>query len=152
MSQDQPFSQGPPLDAAAPAEDAQRPAPAPTRSTTYHIQVEPLVGILERLDVQEVIDATTEPWFNQTLCEVDGTAVRLGVLQGEFHWHRHEQQDEFFLVLDGGMRIELEGREAVSLGPRQAFIVPKGMLHRPVVPERTVVLMLERCGVVATGD
>jgi mannose-6-phosphate isomerase-like protein (cupin superfamily) len=76
----------------------------------------------------------------------------LGVLQGEFHWHRHEQQDEFFLVLEGRMQIELEGREAVELGPRQAFIVPKGLQHRPVVPERTVVLMLERAGVVATGD
>lgn len=120
--------------------------------TEYRIEYQPLVGVLEMIDVQAVIDAVTDPWFNQTLCEVDGTAVRLGVLQGEFHWHRHEQQDEFFLVLEGRMRIELEGREAADLGPRQAFTVPKGVQHRPVVPERTVVLMLERTGVVATGD
>ena len=120
--------------------------------TDYSIEYRPLVGTLERLDLQQVIDATSDRWFNQTLCEVDGTAVRLGILQGEFHWHRHEGEDEFFLVLDGRMRIELEGMAPVELGPRQAFIVPKGLQHRPVVPERTVVLMLERAGVVATGD
>jgi mannose-6-phosphate isomerase-like protein (cupin superfamily) len=120
--------------------------------TEYSIEYRPLVGALEKLDVQQVIDTTTQPWFNQTLCEVDGTAVRLGVLRGEFHWHKHDHQDEFFLVLDGRMQIELEGMAAVELGPRQAFIVPKGLPHRPVVPERTVVLMLERSGVVATGD
>lgn len=118
----------------------------------YRIEYQPLVSVLEKLDVQAVIDAVTDPWFNQTLCEVDGIAVRLGVLQGEFHWHRHEQQDEFFLVLEGRMRIELESGEAADLGPRQAFTVPKGLQHRPVVPERTVVLMLERTGVIATGD
>ena len=120
--------------------------------TDYRIEYRPLAGALEKLDVQAVIDAVTDPWFNQTLCEVDGTAVRLGVLEGEFHWHQHEREDEFFLVLEGRMRIELAGRETVELGPRQAFIVPKGLEHRPVVPERTVVLMLERSGVVATGD
>jgi mannose-6-phosphate isomerase-like protein (cupin superfamily) len=118
----------------------------------YTIEYQPLVGTLEKLDVQRVIDGTTERWFNRTLCEVDGTAVRLGVLQGEFHWHRHDEQDEFFFVLDGLMRIELEGMPTVELVPRQAFIVPKGLQHRPVVPVRTAVLMLERVGVVATGD
>lgn len=124
----------------------------PGARSEYSIEYRPLVGALEKLDVQGVIDGTSDSWFNQTLCEVDGTAVRLGVLQGEFHWHKHDRQDEFFLVLDGSMRIELEGKATVELGPRQAFIVPKGLLHRPVVPERTVVLMLERAGVVATGD
>jgi mannose-6-phosphate isomerase-like protein (cupin superfamily) len=118
----------------------------------YMIEYQPLVSTLEKLDVQRVIDETTERWFNRTLCEVDGTAVRLGVLHGEFHWHRHDEQDEFFFVLDGLMRIELEGMPTVELGPRQAFIVPKGLQHRPVVPVRTAVLMLERVGVVATGD
>jgi mannose-6-phosphate isomerase-like protein (cupin superfamily) len=145
MTREEPAEQAPPPPGAVPPDEAKAP-------TVYSIEVRPLIGALERLDLRGVIDATTDPWFNQTLCEVDGTAVRLGVLQGEFHWHRHEREDEFFLVLQGGMRIELEGREAVALGPLQAFIVPKGMLHRPVVPERTVVLMLERAGVLATGD
>jgi mannose-6-phosphate isomerase-like protein (cupin superfamily) len=118
----------------------------------YRIAYQPLIGTLEKLDVQRIIDETTERWFNRTLCEVDGTAVRLGVLDGEFHWHKHDEQDEFFFVLDGLMRIELEGMPTVELGPREAFTVPKGLQHRPVVPVRTAVLMLERSGVVATGD
>ena len=118
----------------------------------YSINTEPLVGALEKLDVQRVIDSTTESWVNHVLCRVDDVVVRLGVLHGEFHWHKHDDEDEFFFVLDGLMRIELEGGESVELGPRQAFTVPKGMLHRPVVPQRTAVLMIEKAGVVATGD
>ena len=118
----------------------------------YAIDYRPLAGTLEKLDVQAVIDATTERWSNRTLCRVDDVVVRLGVLEGEFHWHQHDDEDEFFFVLDGSMRIELEGMPAVELGARQAFVVPKGLRHRPVVPARTAVLMIERAGVVATGD
>jgi mannose-6-phosphate isomerase-like protein (cupin superfamily) len=118
----------------------------------YAIDHEPLAGVLEKLDVQRVIDQTTARWSNQTLVRVDDVVVRLGVLQGEYHWHKHDAEDEFFLVLDGLMRIELEGMPAVELGPRQAYVVPKGLRHRPVVPERTSVLMIERVGVTATGD
>jgi mannose-6-phosphate isomerase-like protein (cupin superfamily) len=120
--------------------------------TGYAIDDRPLVGTLQKLDVQQVIDATTDRWSNRTLCRVDDVVVRLGVLEGEFHWHKHDDEDEFFLVLEGLMRIELENRPAVELGPRQAFVVPKGLRHRPVVPSRTAVLMIERAGVVATGD
>ena len=123
-----------------------------TEDSRYAIEYQPLVGTLQKLDIQSVIDEVTELWYNRTLCEVDGTAVRLGVLHGEFHWHKHDEEDEFFLVLNGLMRIELQDMPTVELGPREAFIVPKGLLHRPVVPVRTAVLMLERAGVVATGD
>jgi mannose-6-phosphate isomerase-like protein (cupin superfamily) len=119
---------------------------------SYAIEYEPLVGTLQKLDVQKVIDAVTERWSNQTLCRVDDVVVRLGVLEGEFHWHQHDDEDEFFFVLDGLMRIQLEGMPEVELGPRQAFVVPKGLRHRPVVPSRTAVLMIERAGIVATGD
>ncbi|WP_396446540.1 cupin domain-containing protein [Actinomadura sp.] len=74
------------------------------------------------------------------------------VMQGEFHWYKHDEQDEFFFVLDGLFRIELNGADTVELGPRQAFTVPAKMLHRPVVPVRSAVLMIEKAGVVATGD
>ncbi|HEV3124766.1 MAG TPA: cupin domain-containing protein [Candidatus Dormibacteraeota bacterium] len=121
-------------------------------SRGYIIDYEPIVGPLEILEVQRLIDETTEQWYNRTLCKVDDAVVRLGVLQGEFHWHKHDEQDEFFFVLDGLMRIELEGRQPVELGPREAFVVPKGLMHRPVVPVRTAVLMIERAEVVATGD
>jgi mannose-6-phosphate isomerase-like protein (cupin superfamily) len=118
----------------------------------YAISYQPLVGALELLDVQQLIDATTDQWYNQTLCQVGDVVVRLGVMEGEYHWHKHDDQDEFFMVLDGLFRIELDGRDPVELAPRQMFVVPKGLLHRPVVPRRSAVLMIERADVVATGD
>lgn len=118
----------------------------------YVINYQPLFSTLQSIDVQNLIDEVQEPWYNQTLIQVGDVFVRLGVMQGEFHWHKHDEQDEFFFVLDGLFRIELEGAETVELRPRQAFSVPAGMRHRPVVPERTAVLMIEKAGVVATGD
>ena len=118
----------------------------------YAINYAPMFEALQLMDIQAVIDQVTDPWYNQTLICVGDVLVRLGVMQGEFHWHKHDEQDEFFFVLAGLFKIELEDRATVELGPRQAFSVPAGMLHRPVVPVRTAVLMIERAGVIATGD
>jgi len=118
----------------------------------YAISYQPLFTALQTIDVQSLIDEVTDPWYNQTLIGVGDVLVRLGVMQGEFHWHKHDEQDEFFFVIDGLFRIELDGAATVELGPRQAFTVPAGMRHRPVVPVRTAVLMIEKAGVVATGD
>jgi mannose-6-phosphate isomerase-like protein (cupin superfamily) len=121
-------------------------------TANYDIRYEPLFSTLQQIDVQKLIDAVDEPWYNQTLLQVGDVLVRLGVMQGEFHWHKHDEQDEFFFVLDGLFRIELDGQDPVELRPRQGFSVPAGMLHRPVVPVRSAVLMVEKAGVVATGD
>jgi mannose-6-phosphate isomerase-like protein (cupin superfamily) len=118
----------------------------------YAIYYEPLFRSLQAIDVQDLIDAVTEPWHNQTLIQVGDVLVRLGVMQGEYHWHKHDEQDEFFYLLQGEFHIELEGRDAVALKPNQAFSVPAGMLHRPVVPVRSAVIMIEKAGIVATGD
>jgi len=96
--------------------------------------------------------AAHEPWFNQTLTSVNDAVVRLGVIEGDFHWHSHDAEDEFFLVLEGELVIEIEGRDAVRLGPRQGFTVPRGVAHRTSAPLRTVILMVEPSGVVPTGD
>lgn len=104
----------------------------------------------EHFDVAAVGAAQT-PWWNRTLCAVNDTWVRLGVLEGDFHWHKHDDTDEFFLVMEGQLDIELEDR-MVSLKPGQAFTVPKGVMHCPHARERTVVLMVEQAGVVPTGD
>ena len=105
----------------------------------------------ELVDVPRVIGAVKDPWFNQTLCAVNESVVRLGVMQGEYHWHKHDHDDEFFFVLEGSFHIDLEGR-SVELRPWQGFTVPKGMLHRTRAPQRAVILMMENKGIVPTGD
>lgn len=104
----------------------------------------------EKFDVNAVGAAQT-PWWNRTLCAVNGAWVRLGVLDGDFHWHKHDDTDEFFLVMEGHLDIELEDR-MVSLESGQAFTVPKGVMHCPHARGRSVVLMVEQAGVVPTGD
>ena len=117
----------------------------------YSIHLNPRFGPLELVDVQALADASTEPWYNQTLCRVNDCVVRLGVVEGEFHWHKHDKEDEFFYVVDGRFIIELDGR-TVALRPRQGFTVPKGIRHRTSAPQRTVILMIEGAGVLPTGD
>jgi mannose-6-phosphate isomerase-like protein (cupin superfamily) len=118
----------------------------------YSIHYQAMFATLETIDVQELIAKVEDQWYNQTLIQVGEVLVRLGVMQGEFHWHKHDEQDEFFFVLDGLFHIEMEGRATVELSPRQGFSVPAGMLHRPVAPVRSAVLMIEKAGVVATGS
>jgi mannose-6-phosphate isomerase-like protein (cupin superfamily) len=119
----------------------------------YRIRLAPLFGTLEAIDVQAVIDGADHPWFNQTLVQVDDALVRVGVFKpGSFHWHQHDEQDEFFLVLDGHLRIELAGYDPIELGPRQAFSVPAGLQHRPVARVATSVIMIERDSIRPTGD
>ncbi len=97
--------------------------------------------------------AAHAPWFNETLTAVNDAVVRLGVLEGEFHWHKHDEEDEFFLVLDGTLLVDLkEAGRTVALGRHQGLTVPRGVVHRTRAPARTTVLMIERAGVVATGD
>jgi mannose-6-phosphate isomerase-like protein (cupin superfamily) len=117
----------------------------------YVTLMDPRFAALELIDVGDVAAAVTDRWYNETLCRVNDSLVRLGVLQGEYHWHAHAGEDEFFYVVDGGMRIELEGRPSVELGPQQGFVVPKALRHRPVVPKRSIVLMIEAATVTPTG-
>ncbi len=106
---------------------------------------------LDLVDVPALVAACTDRWYNQTLCQVNGSVVRLGVMQGEYHWHKHDDDDEFFFVLDGCFVIDLEDR-SVELQARQGFVVPKGVVHRTRAPERAVILMVENAGIVPTGD
>lgn len=104
----------------------------------------------EQIDVA-TIGASQTPWWNRTLCAVNDSWVRLGVMEGDFHWHKHDDTDEFFLVMEGRLDIELED-QMVSLRPGQAFTVPRGVMHFPHSRGRSVVLMIEQAGVVPTGD
>lgn len=122
-----------------------------TEQTQYAINSEIQFEPLQRIDIQQLVDATSHPWSNYTLCRVNDSVVRLGILKGEFHWHKHDEEDEFFYVVDGRLVIELPERR-VELGPRQGFTVPKGVRHRTTAAERTVVLMVENASVKPTGD
>ncbi len=115
--------------------------------TNLNVQFQPL----EMIDEKALADASPHKWYNQTLCNVNDSVVRLGVVQGEYHWHKHDDDDEFFYVVEGQLLIDLEGR-TLDLGPRQGVVVPKGVVHRTRAPERTVILMVENNTIVPTGD
>lgn len=111
-----------------------------------------LYGPLQRIDIQSLVSQCTDQWYNQTLCQVNESVVRLGVLHGEYHWHKHDKEDEFFFTLDGKLIIDIEDSESVELGHHQGYVVPKGIVHKTRAPEKTVVLMIETAGIVPTGD
>jgi len=106
---------------------------------------------LEVVEEKALADACKFKWYNQTLCQVNNSVVRLGVFEGEYHWHKHENDDEFFYVLEGKLLIDLQNR-LIELAPRQGVVVPKGAMHRTRAPSRTVVLMVETAAIVPTGD
>jgi mannose-6-phosphate isomerase-like protein (cupin superfamily) len=106
---------------------------------------------LELVDLPALVAKRSGGWYNQTLCRVNDSVVRLGVMQGEYHWHKHDKDDEFFFVLSGRFFIDLENR-TVELDEQQGFVVPKGIIHRTRAPERAVVLMVETAGISPTGD
>ncbi len=106
---------------------------------------------LELVDVPALVAACKDRWYNQTLCKVNDSVVRLGVMQGEYHWHKHDHDDEFFFVLQGTFFVDLEDR-VIELKPLEGVTVPKGVVHRTRAPQRAVILMMENAGIVPTGD
>ncbi len=120
-------------------------------SQDYDIHLDVKYQQLERFDVAEIVAACDEPWFNQTLTQVNESVVRIGIVQGEFHWHKHDDDDEFFFVLEGNLIIELEDR-TIDLRPGQGVTIPKGVMHFPKAPVKTVMLMMETSAIQPTGD
>lgn len=117
----------------------------------YDIHLDDKFGHLALIDV-DAEAAAHEPWFNQTLTSVNDSVVRLGVIEGDFHWHKHDDTDEFFMVLDGELVIDIEDRDSVCLLRHQSYTVPRTVMHRTSAPVRTVILMMEAAGVSPTGD
>jgi len=122
-----------------------------TNTQPYSINLDAKFAPLELIDVGKAADECREQWFNQSLCRVNDCVVRMGVFLGEFHWHKHDAEDEFFYVVEGKLLVDLESR-TVELLPRQGITVPRGVVHRTRAPERTVALMIEGAGVKPTGD
>ncbi len=117
----------------------------------YSIDLEVKYKPLEIIDVPQLIEDCTEKWQNLSLCNVNDSVVRLAVIEGEFHWHKHEKEDEFFFVIDGLLLIDLEDN-IIELKPKQGFIVPKGIMHRTRAPTRTSLLVIELNTIKPTGD
>ena len=122
-----------------------------TRVRHIELADDQVFGHMELIDFPAEA-AAHEPWFNETLTSVNDAVVRLGVVDGDFHWHKHDDQDEFFLVLDGELLIDFDAATTITLGPHQACSVPRGVVHRTRAPRRTTILMVEAAGVVPTGD
>jgi len=122
-----------------------------SQSYSYETRLDIFYRPLEVIDEKTLADDCTYKWYNQTLCQVNGSVVRLGVMEGEYHWHKHDGDDEFFYVVEGQLLIDLEDK-TVALQPRQGFVVPKGVTHRTRATERTVVLMVENAGIIPTGN
>ena len=121
-----------------------------TQSYPYETRLDIHFQPLEVIDEKALADDCAYKWYNQTLCRVNGSVVRLGVVEGEYHWHKHDADDEFFYVVEGQLLIDLEDK-TIALQPRQGFVVPKGVTHRTRATERTVILMVENTGIVPTG-
>jgi len=117
----------------------------------YETRLNILYQPLELIDIPKFAETVDFKWFNQTLCKVNASVVRFGVIEGEYHWHKHDQDDEFFYVVSGRLLIDLQDR-IVELSPGQAFVVPRSVVHRTRAPERTVILMVENAGIIPTGD
>jgi mannose-6-phosphate isomerase-like protein (cupin superfamily) len=106
---------------------------------------------LERMDIPQMVKECKDKWFNQTLTEVNDSVVRLGIVEGEYHWHKHDNDDEYFFVLEGQLLIDLEDR-TIELNPGQGVTITKGVMHRPRALKKTVMLMVETSDIKPTGD
>ena len=122
-----------------------------TDAFPYETRLDILYKPLELIDEKALAEACEFKWWNQTLCKVNGSVVRMAVVEGEYHWHKHDNDDEFFYVIEGRLLIDLQDR-TVELAPRQGFVVPRGVVHRTRAQERTVMLMVENADIIPTGD
>lgn len=117
----------------------------------YATYLNVLFPALSVIDTPSLVANCTDRWYNQTLCKVNDSVIRLGVMQGEYHWHKHDNDDEFFFVLEGDFIIDLEG-QSINLQPQQGYVVPRGLIHRTRAPIRAVILMVETASIIPTGD
>lgn len=117
----------------------------------YFINTDIKYKPLEIIEAGQLADQCPEKWWNQSLCQVNDCVVRLGVFEGEFHWHKHDKEDEFFYVIEGVLFLDFEDR-SVELAPRQGMMVPRRVAHRTRAPQKAVVLMVEAASVTPTGD
>jgi mannose-6-phosphate isomerase-like protein (cupin superfamily) len=105
----------------------------------------------EQIDISTVVREVKDKWYNETLTKVNDSVVRVGIVQGEYHWHKHNNDDEFFFVLEGRLFVDLEDR-TIELGPGQGVTISKRAVHRTRALQKTVMLMVENSTIQPTGD
>lgn len=105
----------------------------------------------EIIDVPKIVEECDVKWFNQTLTKINDSVARIGIVEGEYHWHKHEEDDEFFFVLSGRLYIDLEDK-TIELNPNQGVTISKGVLHKPRAPKKTVMLMIETASIDPIGN
>ena len=128
---------------------------ADTAAYPYETRLNILHGPLELIDIHAIDDARNYKWFNQTLCRVNDSVVRMAMVEGDYHWHKHDNDDEFFYTVDGELLIDLREQNSertVSLKSGQGIVVPRGVVHRTRAPQRTTILMVENAGIIPTGN
>ncbi len=117
----------------------------------YNTHLDIKFSHFEKMDINKIVEDCPYTWFNQTLTQVNESVVRLGIVEGEYHWHKHDNDDEFFFVLQGQLLIDLEN-ETIELNPNQGVTISKGVMHRPRALMKTVMLMVETSSIEPTGD
>ncbi len=105
----------------------------------------------EVIDIPKMVEECKYQWFNQTLTKVNDSVVRLGIVEGEYHWHKHDSDDEFFFVVEGTLFIDFEDK-VVELNANEGITISKGVLHRPRAPKKVIMLMVETAEIQPTGD
>jgi mannose-6-phosphate isomerase-like protein (cupin superfamily) len=105
----------------------------------------------ELIDISSIVNDCDDKWFNQTLTRINDSVARIGIVEGEYHWHTHEDDDEFFFVLSGKLFIDLKDK-TIELNPHQGVTISKGTAHRPRAPEKTVMLMVETAAIDPIGN
>ena len=117
----------------------------------YKLQMDIKYDYLEKIKVSEIVENCSDKWFNQTLCKVNSSVLRLGIFEGEFHMHKHDNDDEVFFILNGSIVLETENGN-FELRENEGICVPKGVLHRPIAQNKAIVLMIENDGIKPLGD
>ncbi len=105
----------------------------------------------EAINLADKLSQFSEHWSPKIVSQFNGNDIMVMKVQGEFVWHDHRDTDDFFLVLDGQVRIETEDGN-VTLGPGDLYVVPKGKKHRPVADREAHILLIEPRGTPNTGD
>ena len=122
-----------------------------SRQFDYVTKLDVKFDHFQQIDISQMVKECSDKWFNQTLTRVNESVVRLGIVEGDYHWHKHDNDDEFFFVLEGQLLIDLED-QTIELNPNQGVTISKGVMHRPRAPKRTVMLMVETSEIVPTGE